>query len=81
MFGCPRKKRFVETTDTVSPMMKCGDVDGSKRSMRACISSLCSYKTERTKVCASCINRNRSDASREIGIDGRMLNNKSGGSS
>jgi hypothetical protein len=78
MFGCPRKKRCVETIDTLSPRTKCGDVDGS---MRACISSLCSYNTERTKVCTSCINRNRSDASREIGIDGRMLNNKSGGSS
>jgi hypothetical protein len=33
--GCPRRKRLVVTSDTLSPLAKCGDVDGS---VRACIS-------------------------------------------
>jgi hypothetical protein len=78
MLGCPRRKKFHVTTDTFSPMAKCGGVDGS---VRACISSLCSCITERAKVCTSCNNRNRSYASCETGIDGRMLNSRSGGSS
>jgi hypothetical protein len=78
MLGCPRKKRFVVTTDTLSALTKCGAIDGY---VRACILSLCSYSTERTMVCFSCKSRNRSLASCETGIDGRMLNIKSGGSS
>jgi hypothetical protein len=66
------------TTDTLSPLTKCGVVDGL---VRACISSLCSCNTERTMVCTFCNNLNRSVASCEIVIDGRMLNIRSGGSS
>jgi hypothetical protein len=78
LLGCPRKKRFVVTIDTLSPLTKCGAVDGS---VRAYISSLCSYNTERTMACISCNNRNRSHASCETRIDGRMLNNMYGDSS
>jgi hypothetical protein len=78
LLGCPCTKSFDVTTDTLSPLAKCGVVDGF---VRACVSSLCSCNTERTMVCTSCNNRNRSVASRETGMDGRMLNNKSGGSS
>jgi hypothetical protein len=66
------------TTDTLSPLVKCGAVDGF---VRACISSLCSCNTERTRVCTSCNNLNRSASSCETGIDDRMLNNRLGGSS
>jgi hypothetical protein len=66
------------TTDTLSPLAKCGVVDCS---VRSCISSLCSCNTERTRVCTSCNNLNRYAASCETGIDGRMLNSRSGGSS
>jgi hypothetical protein len=77
-FGCPRRKKFAVTTDTLSPLAKCGVVNGS---IRACISSLCSCNTERTMVCTSYNNLNRSAASCETGIDGRMLKSKSRGSS
>jgi hypothetical protein len=70
-------KRFVVTTNTLSPLTKCGLVDGF---VRACISSLCKCNTKRTRVCTSCNNLKRYDASCEIGIEGRMLNSKSGGS-
>jgi hypothetical protein len=53
-------------------------VDGS---VRACISSLCSCNTKRTRVCTSCNNPNRYATSCETGSDGRMLNIRSGGSS
>jgi hypothetical protein len=36
------------TTDTLSPLTKCGVVDDS---VRACISSMCSCNIEHTKVC------------------------------
>jgi hypothetical protein len=78
LLGCPRRKRLLVTTDTVSPLTKCGVVDGY---VRACISSLCSCNIERTMVCISCKYRNRSVASCKTGIDGRMLNSRSGGSS
>jgi hypothetical protein len=47
LLGCPRWKRFDVTTDTLSPLTKCGALDGF---VRACISSLCSFNTERTRV-------------------------------
>jgi hypothetical protein len=64
--------------DTLSLLTKCGAADDS---LRACISSLCSCNTKRTRVCISCNYRNRSVASCETGIDGRMLNKRYGGSS
>jgi hypothetical protein len=57
---------------TLSPLAKCGAVDGY---LRACISSLWSYNTERTTTCTLCNNRNLYVASSEIGIEGRMANN------
>jgi hypothetical protein len=78
MFVCPRKKGFVVTTDTLSLMTKCGVGDSSDG---ACISSLCSSNTYRTIACTSCNNLYRYEASCENGIEGRMLNNKSRGSS
>jgi hypothetical protein len=74
LFVCPRKKMLVMATYTLSPLTKCGAVDGSER---ACISSVCSCVTKRTRACTSCNNRNRSYASCETEIEGRMLNNKS----
>jgi hypothetical protein len=68
---------FDVMTDTLSPLMKCGAVEGY---VRACISSLCICNTERTGVCTSCNNCNRYVASCETEIDGRMLNIMSGGS-
>jgi hypothetical protein len=49
MFVCARRKGFVVTTDTLSPLTKCGVVD---HYVRACISSLCRYNTERIKPLA-----------------------------
>jgi hypothetical protein len=71
-------KTFFVTTYTWSPRTKCGVVDNSKR---ADISSLCRYNTVRTKTCIYYNNSNRSDASCETVIEGRMLNNRLSGSS
>jgi hypothetical protein len=78
LFGCPRKKRFVVINHTLSHLAKCGVVDDSERS---CISSSCSCNTERTMVCTSSNNFNRSEASCKIVIESRMLKSRSGGSS
>jgi hypothetical protein len=47
LFGCPRKKRFVVTTYTLSPLTKYGAVGGFER---ACTSSLCGGNTEQERV-------------------------------
>jgi hypothetical protein len=70
-FDCPRMNRSFVLTNTLSPRAKCGAIDGFEG---ACISSLCSCNTVRTRELISCDNLNRYAVSCETRIEGRMPN-------